>query len=136
LSDAGVIPLYIKASNSAQYIRMVASQASLVRIKNMSLVLNGLPHARIPCMVIATPFTERFSAAPRSTVGTDCSSAVSALRHGSLAAWHPNVVVSEFNLTVHCSTSAHARSHECQPFSPVQAVALNGELRHFCTLPC
>src|SRR6476660_5134485 len=54
----------------------------------MSDVLDRLPHARIRCMVIATPFTERFSAAPCSTVGTDCSSAVSALCHGRLATRH------------------------------------------------
>ena len=41
------------------------------------------------------------SAAFHATVGTDRRSAVTALRNGSLAAGHPNVVISEFNLAVH-----------------------------------
>ncbi len=53
-------------------------------------------------MIITTPFTERFATTPSSTVGTDGSSAISALRHGTIAAWRPyvTITVSVFDLAV------------------------------------
>ena len=57
-------------------------------------------------MVIAALFTEGFAAALSTTVGTNRSSAVSALRNRTIAAWHPDVTiaVSVFDLAV----GAHA----------------------------
>ena len=43
-------------------------------------------------MVIAAPFTEGFAAALRTAIGANRSSAVSALRHGSLAAWYSDML--------------------------------------------
>ena len=57
-------------------------------------------------MVIAAPFTEGFAAALRTAIGANRSSAVSALRHGTIAAWHPDVTIAVpvFDLAV----GAHA----------------------------
>ena len=42
---------------------------------------------------------------PARNSRTDRRTTVGALRHGSLAARHSYVVISEFNLTVHCSSA-------------------------------
>ncbi len=63
-----------------------------------SNILDGLPYARSRQVVVIAQFAERNSAAFRATVGTDRSTTVGALLHGSLAARHSYVVISEFNL--------------------------------------
>jgi hypothetical protein len=50
--------------------------------------------------VVVAEFAEGIPAALRTAIRTNCSRAIGALRHGSLATRHPNVVISEFNLTV------------------------------------
>ena len=91
--------------------------ASFVRTIRMLFVLSRFSQTGIRHVVVTTPFTERFAATPSSTVGTDRSSAVSALGYSTIAAGRPyvTIAVSVFDLTVHCSTSAQASSHECQP---------------------
>jgi hypothetical protein len=44
-------------------------------------------------VVVTTPLTERLSATPNATVGTDSHSAVSTFSHGRLTAWHTCVAV-------------------------------------------
>jgi hypothetical protein len=82
--------------------------------ERVAFVLNRLPHAGIGRVVVIAQFAERNSATFHTAVIADRRSAVTALRHSSLATGHPNVVISEFNLTVHCSTSAQAKSQVCQ----------------------
>jgi hypothetical protein len=106
--------------------------ASFVRIKNVSLVLYGLSQTRMSCVVVAAPFTEGIAATPSTTVGTDGSSAVSSLRHGTIAAGRPDVTIAVpvFDLAelVHgyaafanCSSSANnslvRSSHRYSPTS-------------------
>src|ERR1700720_351353 len=50
-------------------------------------------------VVVIALTAERISAALRTTVRTNCSTTIGAFCHGSLAAWHTYVVISEFNLT-------------------------------------
>jgi hypothetical protein len=52
-------------------------------------------------VVVVAQFTERSTATFHMAVIADGSTAVGALSYGSLTTGHPNVVVSEFNLTVH-----------------------------------
>ena len=47
-------------------------------------------------VVVIALTAERFSAALRRTVGTDCGATVGALRHGTLATRHPNVAVTGY----------------------------------------
>ncbi len=77
--------------------------SSLVRTKNMAFVLNRLPHAEIRLVIVVAQFAERIPATFRTAVGANRRSAVRALGYSRLAAGHPKIVVSEFNLTVHCS---------------------------------
>ena len=83
----------------------------------VALISDRLPQTRSRQVVVIAQFAEGIPAALRTAVRTDSGSTVSALRHGSLAAWHTDVTiaVSVFDLAVHCSTSAQASSHECQP---------------------
>jgi hypothetical protein len=68
--------------------------------EQLALVPYRLLHARMRNVIITTPFTERFTATPSSTVGTDRSSAVSALGYSTVAAWRPyvTIAVSVFDL--------------------------------------
>jgi len=77
--------------------------ASLVRTENMSLVLDGLSHARVRGVVITAYFTEGLPAAFRATVGANRSTTVGALSHSRLAAWHSYVAVTGYvlDLTMH-----------------------------------
>jgi hypothetical protein len=63
-------------------------------------------------VVVIALAAEGIPAALRTAVRTDCSTAVRALRHGNLPAWHPNVVISEFNLTelIHGKITEYQRS--------------------------
>ena len=69
----------------------------------MSFVLNGLSHTRMGDVVVIAEFAEGISAAFHATVSTDPRSAITTLRHGSLAAWHTYVAVTGYvlDLTMH-----------------------------------
>ena len=62
----------------------------------VTLILNRFSQAGSGCVVITAPLTERLATAPSSTVGTDCSPAVCALRHGAVAAGRSDVAVTEY----------------------------------------
>jgi len=70
--------------------------ASLVRITNMAFVLNRLPQARMRDVIVIALAAEGIPATLHATVETDRRSAVTALRHGSLAAWHSYVAVTGY----------------------------------------
>jgi len=61
--------------------------------ERLALVPYRLLHARMRNVIITTPFTERFTATPSSTVGTYRSSAVSALGYSTIAAGRPYVTI-------------------------------------------
>jgi hypothetical protein len=65
------------------------------------LVLNGLPNAEIGQVIVIALTAEGIAAAFHTAVIADRRSTITALRHGRLATRHPDVVISEFNLTVH-----------------------------------
>ena len=73
--------------------------------KNRLLALYWLPRARVSGVVITAPLTERFSAAPHATVGTDSDSTVSALGNSTIATGRANVAVasSVFDLAIHAA---------------------------------
>src|SRR5882724_3877475 len=79
---------------------------SFVQTKDMPFVLDGLPHTQMSRVIVVAEFAERISAAFRATVGTDRRPAVTALGHGSLAAWRPNVAVTGYILDL--AIGAHA----------------------------
>jgi hypothetical protein len=63
-------------------------------------VLNWFPQAGMRRVVVIALTAERIPAALRAAVRTDRRSTVTALRHGSLAAWHTYVAITGdiFNL--------------------------------------
>ena len=63
--------------------------------------MNRLPQTESRYVVLIALTAERIPAALLATVGADRSTTVGALRYSGLSAWHPNVVISEFNLTGH-----------------------------------
>ena len=70
--------------------------ASLVRNKNTSLVLDGLPHTRMSDMVVIAQAAEGISAAFQATVIADRGPAVSTFSHGCLAARRSYVAVTRY----------------------------------------
>jgi hypothetical protein len=64
----------------------------------ISRTVNRLPQTESRYVVLIALTAERIPAALLATVGADRSTTVGALRHSKLSAWHPNVVISEFNL--------------------------------------
>jgi|KBSMisStandDraft_5_1062788.scaffolds.fasta_scaffold35213_5 hypothetical protein len=75
-----------------------------MRAKNVSLILNRLPHTGIRYVVVVALATERIPAALHATGGTDRSTAVTALRYRKFAAQHTYVAVTGyvFDLAVYC----------------------------------
>jgi hypothetical protein len=71
------------------------------RSRMLGLVLNGLPNAEIGQVIVIALTAEGIAAAFHTAVIADRRSTITALRHGRLATRHPDVVISEFNLTMH-----------------------------------
>jgi len=65
------------------------------------LVLNGLPNAEIGQVIVIALTAEGIAAAFHTAVMADRRSTITALRHGRLGTRHADVVISEFNLTMH-----------------------------------
>ena len=65
----------------------------------LTFIPNRLADARMGDVIVVAEFAEGISAAFHATVRADRRAAVRTFSHGSLAARHTNVVISEFNLT-------------------------------------
>jgi hypothetical protein len=68
-------------------------------------------------VVVVAMTAERIAAALRTAVRTNRSSAVGTLGYCRPATSHSNIAAARhiLNLAIHCSNSAQASSHECQP---------------------
>jgi hypothetical protein len=78
----------------------------------MAFVLDSLPHTAMRDVIVVALTAERIPAALETTLKTNRSSAVGALRDGGLAAQHPDITVAGdvFNSEVHRAPSNSSNS--------------------------